>query len=293
MDSSRNRQIANKLGQAGDLLQLQGANPFRANAYRRAADTIAGLDRDLGEIVIEEGMKGLITLPNIGRGIAAAIHEILYTRRWSKLERLRGTLDPERLFQTVSGIGPELARRIHDTLDIDTLEGLETAAHDGRLQTVMGIGPRRAAAVRAILNNMLGRLFQPRLDPLEGPGVAELLEVDREYRLKSGTGELPTIAPRRFNPKNEAWLSILHTRQGEWNFTVLYSNTARAHDLGRTRDWVVVYFYDQDHREGQHTIVTETRGPLVGRRVVRGREFRCRAYYASPSKKKLGKSKKA
>jgi putative hydrolase len=293
MDSSRNRQIANKLGQAGDLLQLQGANPFRANAYRRAADTIAGLDRDLGEIVIEEGMKGLVALPNIGRGIAAAIHEILYTRRWSKLERLRGTLDPERLFQTVSGIGPELARRIHDTLDIDTLEGLETAAHDGRLQTVMGIGPRRAAAVRAILNNMLGRVFQPRLDPLEGPGVAELLEVDREYRLRSRAGELPTIVPRRFNPTNEAWLPILHTRQGEWNFTVLYSNTARAHDLGRTRDWVVVYFYDQDHREGQHTIVTETRGPLVGRRVVRGREFQCRAYYASPSKKKLRKSKKA
>jgi len=292
MNISLNRQIASKLRQAGDLLQLQGANPFRANAYRRAADTVSGLDRELSKIVALEGLEGLIALPNIGRGIAAAIYEILHTRRWSKLERLRGTLDPERLFQAVSGIGPELAKRIHDTLDIDTLEGLETAAHDGRLQTVVGIGPRRAAAVRAILNNMLGRLFQPRLDPLEGPGVPELLKVDREYRRRSSTGELPTIAPRRFNPTNEAWLLILHTRQGEWNFTALYSNTARAHDLGRTHDWVVVYFYDQDHREGQHTVVTETRGPLVGRRVVRGRESQCRAYYASPSKKKAGKSKK-
>ena len=293
MDSSLNRQIASKLRQAGDLLQLQGANPFRANAYRRAADTIAGLDCELSKIVAEEGVEGLVALPNIGRGIAAAIYEILYTHRWSKLERIRGTLDPEHLFQTVSGIGPELAKRIHDTLDIDTLEGLEAAAHDGRLQTVMGIGPRRGAAVRAILNNVLGRVFHSRLDSAEGPRVSELLEVDREYRQKSEAGELPTIAPKRFNPTNEVWLPILHTQQGGWNFTALFSNTARAHDLGRTDDWVVIYFYDQDHREGQHTIVTETRGPLVGRRVVRGRESQCRAYYASLSKERAEKMKKA
>ena len=124
MDSSLNRKIAGKLRQAGDLLQLQGANPFRANAYRRAADTVAGLDCELSKIVAEEGLQGLVALPHIGRGIASAIYEILYTHRWSKLERLRGTLDPEHLFQTVSGIGPELAKRIHDTLDVDTLEGL-------------------------------------------------------------------------------------------------------------------------------------------------------------------------
>ncbi len=44
---------------------------------------------------------------------------------------------------------------------------------------------------------------------------------------------------------------------------------------------MVVYFYDDDHHEGQHTVVTETRGPLVGRRVVRGRESECRAFYQS------------
>jgi len=61
---------------------------------------------------------------------------------------------------------------------------------------------------------------------------------------------------------------------------VLFSNTARAHDLGRTRDWVVVYFYDEHHREGQCTVVTETRGALIGKRVVRGREDECRVLYA-------------
>lgn len=53
----------------------------------------------------------------------------------------------------------------------------------------------------------------------------------------------------------------------------------QAHRLGRTRDWVVVYFYDKDHVEGQHTIVTESRGVLGGKRVVRGREAECREHY--------------
>ena len=92
-------------------------------------------------------------------------------------------------------------------------------------------------------------------------------------------GELPQIAPRRFNPDGKAWLPILHSARDCWHFTALYSNTARAHELGRTRDWVVVYFYDDHHREGQHTVVTETRGTLIGRRVVRGLEAECRAYY--------------
>jgi hypothetical protein len=56
----------------------------------------------------------------------------------------------------------------------------------------------------------------------------------------------------------------------------LFSNTARAHDLGRTHDWVVIYFYDDDHRESQCTVVTETHGPMTGKRVVRGREAECR-----------------
>jgi DNA uptake protein ComE-like DNA-binding protein len=56
-----------------------------------------------------------MALPGIGRGIAMAIMEMLSTGRWSQLERLRGSLQPEQLFQTLPGIGPELAARIHGT----------------------------------------------------------------------------------------------------------------------------------------------------------------------------------
>jgi putative hydrolase len=107
-----------------------------------------------------------------------------------------------------------------------------------------------------------------------------LLDVDREYREKAD--RLPRIAPRRFNPTGERWLPVLHTERGDWHFTALYSNTALAHRLGRTRDWVVVYFHADHEPEGQRTVVTETRGPFIGRRVVRGGEAEGRERRAAP-----------
>ena len=108
-----------------------------------------------------------------------------------------------------------------------------------------------------------------------------LLEVDRLYLDQAFAGELPRITPRRFNPEGKAWLPILHTDKSGWHFTAMFSNTARAHELQKADDWVVIYFYDDHHREGQHTLVTETRGPLQGMRVVRGREAECRRHYDS------------
>jgi hypothetical protein len=67
--------------------------------------------------------------------------------------------------------------------------------------------------------------------------------------------------------------------RGPWQFSVLFSNTALAHSLGRTRDWVIIYFHHELGSEGQRTVVTETRGPIRGQRTVRGRELECQAHY--------------
>jgi putative hydrolase len=280
-DHSVNQSVADRLREAAGLLEEQRANPFRVGAYRKAASGLAALDRDLREIFDAEGTEGLVALPHVGRGIAAAIVEILTTGRWGQLERLRGSLEPERVFRAVPGLGPRLSREIHDSLHVDSLEALESAAHDGRLEEVPGVGPRRAAAIRASLESMLGRVRRPPLPSGEGPAVGVLLDVDREYRDGAAEDTLPTITPRRFNPDGSLRLPILHTTRGPWHFTALFSNTARAHGLGRTRDWVVIYFYDDSHAEGQHTVVTEGGGALVGRRVVRGREQECRRHYDS------------
>ena len=272
--------IAERLLELADLLEQQQANRFRVRAYRQAADSIASVREDLRTLFEREGSKGLDALPGVGRAIAASVAEMLRTGRWGQLERLRGALDPHQIFRAIPGVGPELARRIHDTLHVDTLEALEMAAHDGRLASVPGIGPRRAAIVRAGLAKMLGRP-RSRAPGIEEPPVGVLLDVDQEYRNAAAAERLPTIAPRRFNPRGERWLPILHTERGPWRFTALFSNTALAHELGRTDDWVVIYFHTDSQPEAQRTVVTETRGVLEGKRVVRGREVEVRAYYAA------------
>lgn len=275
-----NSRIAMKLQEMSDLLEQQGANTFRIKAYHQAATTLSELRQEVGEILEQEGSKGLEALPGIGRGIATAIAEIVTTGRWAQLDRLRGSLDPVHLFQTVPGIGPDLAGKIHDELHIDTLEALENAAFDGTLEKLKGIGARRLTALRASLTTMLGRARRDRRPvTVEGPDVSLLLEVDRLYLEQAFAGELTKIAPKRFNPQAKAWLPILHTEKAGWHFTVMFSNTALAHQLNKTDDWVIIYFYDDHHQEGQHTLVTETRGPLLGRRVVRGRENECLRHY--------------
>jgi Holliday junction resolvasome RuvABC DNA-binding subunit len=280
--ADENAQIASQLREAAALLHAQEGNPFRVAAYRKAADTVARAARPVRELFDAQGRAGLQTLPGVGPGIASAVAEMLVTGRWAQLARLRGDADPEALFRSVPGIGEETARAIHDALHVDTLEALETAAHDGRLEDVRGVGARRAAQIRASLASMLGRRVAraPRA-ATAAPANATLLEVDRAYRDKAAAGRLRTIAPKRFNPTGEAWLPVLHAEREGWHFTALFSNTARAHELGRTRDWVVIYYYDGEHVEAQCTVVTESRGALAGRRVVRGREEECRAHYAS------------
>lgn len=284
-----NRELAERLERIADLLQAQDANPFRVGAYLAAARAVRGEDRSVAGILEREGREGLVRLSRIGTSIAALIDEYVRTDRIGLLDRLEGCGSPEELFARVPGIGDVLAERIHVQLGIEALEELELAAHDGRLRTVPGFGRGRIRAVRDALADMLSRSSAP---PSEGeraarsapswasrPRVAVLLDVDAEYRAKSAAGRLRQIAPRRFNPEGKAWLPILHAQRRDWRFTALYSNTARAHRLGRTRDWVVIY-YEHDGSEGQCTVVTEHRGALEGLRVVRGREDECADHYA-------------
>jgi len=116
--------------------------------------------------------------------------------------------------------------------------------------------------------------------PSERPPVAELLDVDREYREKVDADALRRIAPKENNPTGEAWLPILHAKRGDRKYTALFSNTEMAHAIGKTHEWVVIYLDRSDAPgQAQWTVVTETRGALSGKRVVRGREKECRAFY--------------
>ncbi len=286
-----NETIAEALEQLAHRLAEREANPHRVQAYWTAAETTREAKRPLAELLEQGGTDALKELPGIGDSLASRIAGFVETGRLLLLEQINATFSPQRLFMRVSGIGPELARRIYDELKIESLEALELAAYDGRLAQVEGFGRRRVRALRDQLNTMLTRQSRRRAHRFrltqpgrasgspDAPSVAMLLSVDREYRHRSALDELPRIAPRRFNPTGEAWLPILNTQRKPWSFTALFSNTARAHQLEKTDDWVVLYCERAGKEEVQYTLVTETRGDLKGERVVRGREAECRAYY--------------
>ncbi len=195
-----NSALAAQLERIAEVLETKDANPFRVRAYRQAAATLHALDQPVTSLLEFDGRAGLIALPTIGAGLAGAIADVVQTGRNSLLEELEGAAQPEQVLATVLGIGPQLAQRVHAELGVTTLAELERASVDGRLDQVPGFGCRRVQGVREALAGRFRR--QPSMPASsEGlPAVAELLDVDREYRERATAGTLRRIAPQRFNP---------------------------------------------------------------------------------------------
>ncbi|MDO8366794.1 MAG: helix-hairpin-helix domain-containing protein [Saprospiraceae bacterium] len=282
-----NQAIARVLTDIANLLEIQHANPFRIRAYRSGANVVRKFEEPVQQIVFSGDGQALQDLPGIGESLSAVIEEYVKTGKSQLLNRLKGAVSQEEVFEQVPGIGKGFAERIARELNIKTLEDLELAAHDGRLARIDGFGKRRLEAVRTSLAGMLSGFAQRRQrhiarasedKPLPLPTVAQLLEVDAEYRKKAAADKLKKIAPKRFNPGKVAWLPVLHTEKGDWSFTAMFSNTARAHELDKIDDWVVIFF-EKNGFEGQSTVVTETSGALKGKRVVRGRESENRFFH--------------
>jgi hypothetical protein len=279
-----NRKIAERLTDYAHFLEARGANLYRVQAYRRAAQTVLTYPRPIVDIVTEHGRDGLEALDGIGAHLSYTIAGLVQSGEFRTLDREGGNIDAEELFASLPGVGPRLARRIRETLGIETLEQLEQAAHEGLLDQFQ-VGPKRLRGILDVLAVRLRR--KPRTYPAQDePSVADVLAIDEEYRQRVERDELPLLTPRRFNPEMKRWLPILEGRRGVWNYRAVFSNTGLAHRLGQTHDWVVLYF--EGPSIGQRTVVTEHRGDLAGRRVVRGRESECREHYAGQHSHQAG-----
>ena len=232
--------------------------------------------------------------PASGPASRARCVEMWRTGRWVQLERLRGSADPVQLLHAAARprapAGRADPRRTAGRHAGGTRDrGARRAARErGRRRPAAAGGhpgqpaghagarpgtarpPAAGPAARASRPGGYGRAFGRRRC---WPWTASTA---RRRRRASCPRSRRSASTRRARPGCRC---CTPTRDG-WHYTALYSNTALAHQLDRTRDWVVLFFYDDDHVEGQHTIVTETHGPLAGRRVVRGREAECGAHYA-------------
>ncbi|NLG51177.1 MAG: DNA polymerase/3'-5' exonuclease PolX [Chloroflexi bacterium] len=136
-----NADIADMLNEMANLLEIDGANPFRVRAYRQAALTIATMPRPLADMV-EQG-ENLTDLPGIGESIAAKIEEIVRTGKLDQLEEERSHIPPQLTeLLRVPSLGPKRASVLYKELGITSLEQLKQAAQEQRIRQVKGFGPK-------------------------------------------------------------------------------------------------------------------------------------------------------
>lgn len=135
-----NADIARVFGQIADLLEIKGANPFKIRAYRNAADIVATTPEQIVDLSDED----LLDIPGIGRDLAAKTRELADRGTLADHEELLQEL-PRTLLELLDlpGLGPRTVARLYDELAITSLDELETAARNGRIRGLRGLGAKR------------------------------------------------------------------------------------------------------------------------------------------------------
>ena len=136
-----NADIAAIFEEIADLLEIQGANPFRVRAYRNAARSVGEFGRDLAAMIAKG--QALPKISGIGEDLTRKIHEIATTGKSAFLERLHREL-PETITELlhIPGLGPKKVKALYDQLRVDNLDDLRAAAQAGRIRALLGFGEK-------------------------------------------------------------------------------------------------------------------------------------------------------
>lgn len=137
-----NQKIAHTLQEIGNLLEIQGANFFRVNAYYRAAQTIEHYPKDLRDIFLTD-IRELGDIPGIGKDLGAKIVEMLTTGRCEYHEELAQQFPPGLLeMLRLRGVGPKKVKLFFSALQIHDIDSLKKAAEEHRLQDLPKMGEK-------------------------------------------------------------------------------------------------------------------------------------------------------
>ncbi|HEX8993053.1 MAG TPA: DNA polymerase/3'-5' exonuclease PolX, partial [Anaerolineales bacterium] len=173
-----NQQLAGTFSLIADLSEIKGEVIYKTLAYRKAAESIAGLDRDVNEMQKEGKLR---EIPGVGEAIAQKIDELLRTGKLEFLEKLKKEVPPSLAdWLRVPSLGPKKVAMISKSLKITTLAELEEAAKDGKLRDLPGMGTRSEATILAGLATLARRSQRIPLGrawPLARGIVAELMTV--------------------------------------------------------------------------------------------------------------------
>lgn len=160
-----NRDIASAFNEIAELLDIEGANPFRVRAYRNAARMLLSHPVEM-ESLVREGFD-LTSLKTIGKDLSAKITEMVSTGEMAFLRDLRCHISPglESLL-SLPGIGPKRVQTLRKTLGITSLDDLKKALEEGKLATVKGFGPKMLDTLRAALERNGAEPRRYRLDQI-------------------------------------------------------------------------------------------------------------------------------
>jgi DNA polymerase (family 10) len=155
-----NADIAAVFEEIADLLEIRNDNPFRVRAYRNAARQLQGMGVAAADLLARG--DDLTELPGIGTDLAARIEEIVATGKCRLLDSLHRQL-PHTVTELlkIRGLGPKRVRTLYQELDVQTLEQLARAAHDGRIRALPGFGAKTEQAILAAVSRQVKE--QPRL----------------------------------------------------------------------------------------------------------------------------------
>jgi len=143
----RNREVVDIFSRVADMLAIRGDQIHRILAYRKAAESIDALGRDVN-VIFAEGK--LTDIPGIGDTLAAKIEEMLTTGKLEFYEKLAREIPPGLVdMLRVEGLGPKRVKQIYDNLKVTTLDELAAAAKDGKLRDLPGMGAKSEAKIVA------------------------------------------------------------------------------------------------------------------------------------------------
>jgi DNA polymerase (family 10) len=231
-----NADIARMFERLADLLEIDGANPFRVRAYREAARTVADVPQEASALLAAG--KGLAELPGIGKDLAGKIEEIVRTGRLALLEETERRV-PAGLLEILSlgPLGPKRVKTLHDQLGIKGLADLEAAARMGRIHDLRGFGPKIEERLLDALAHHVGA--QPRLLLASVEEVAQ--DLVQHLRRGQGVGKVVVAGSYRRRKETVGDLDIVVTAEGGADVMdrfVRFEEVAEVLGHGRTRSTV-------------------------------------------------------
>lgn len=222
-----------------DMLEIQGANPFRVRAYRNAARTIADYGRDIATMIANGDDLGKI--PSIGPDLASKLREIAATGTCELQQTLRHAL-PGAIVELldVPGLGAKRVKALHDALHVDSLEQLRAEAKSGHVRELPGFGAKTEAHLLEAIDDRLQREPQRFLLPDAAHSLLPLLE---RLRAIAGVGKAVPAGSFRRRRETVGDLDILVTArdpQAVADAFVGYGEVARVLAHGKTKSSVVL-----------------------------------------------------